>query len=443
MSDKLNISVVEWLASETGDPVEKNTNAELSITLGTHNITEVEDFESQTVRKTIRVSAGLAAMWFASNWWRLHWEAEPTTTSREGLNWAMSHRIAAIGGGYAWPDLIFKGSDGELVSVICKGQLAANSDVVLSSIRYLNSYSTQVDVSSLENGIRSFVEKVLARLNSCGVRKSDLHDLWDDVLYEKGNAQAFAHRKLEALLGLDPDEDDALIASLSKWSKKFGQHALEEISASVDRSHICSILDTAKQITQHVKTFANVPSLIDLDVNRSPWQRGQTAAYSLRKQWELGSGPITDEVLADRLTLTVQKLCDVNENSPFSFGLRGPGGNKLGLILNRAREQRRRFDTARLIGDKICFDEFTDILRPATPAETVRQKIQRAFAAEFLCPSETIKDRFPDGLERGRIGDVVADISKEYNVSSQVIFHHMQNRKLISDDMVQGSLLAA
>jgi hypothetical protein len=441
MSDSLNISVVEWLASESGDPVEKYTSADLSIVVGTHRVTEVEDYESKTVRKAIRVSAGLAAMWFASNWWRLRWEAEPTRTIREDLNWAMSHQIAAIGGGYTWPDLVFKGSDGELVSVICKGQSTADAEV-MSSIRYLNSFSTQVDASSLESSIGAFVEKVIARLDSCGVRKSELHELWDDVLYEKRNSQAFAHRKLEALLGLDPDEDDALIGSLSKWSRKFGQHALEEISAAVDISHISKTLETTKQVAQGVKTFASVPSLIALDVDGPPWQRGKTAAYALRRKWGLETGPITDETFANCLDISLPKLCEVKENAPFSFGLRGVAENKLGFILNRPHDHSRRFDTARLIGDQVCF-ELTDLLRPTTPAETVRQKVQRAFAAEFLCPSETIKDRFPDGLERGRIGEVVADLSKEYNVSGQVIFHHMQNRKILPDDIGQGSLLVA
>ena len=64
MSEPLNISVVEWLAGDTGSPFEKATNAELSIAIGNHQVTEVEDFESKTVRQTIRVSAGLAAVWF-------------------------------------------------------------------------------------------------------------------------------------------------------------------------------------------------------------------------------------------------------------------------------------------------------------------------------------------------------------------------------------------
>ena len=112
MSEPFNISVTEWLAGDTGSPVERATNAELSIVIGNHQVTEVEDFESKTVRRTIRISAGLAAIWLVANWWRLRWEAEPNFSTREDLSWAMSHHMPAIGGGFVWPDFTFQGSDG-------------------------------------------------------------------------------------------------------------------------------------------------------------------------------------------------------------------------------------------------------------------------------------------------------------------------------------------
>lgn len=207
MSEPLDISVAEWLAGDTGGPFERATNAELSIVIGSHRVTEIEDFESKTVRSTIRVSAGLAALWFVGNWWRLRWETEPSISTREDLSWAMSHRMPAIGGGFVWPDLAFQGSDGSQISAVCKRHNLSISDQ-LSPIRYLNNFSAVIDTSAFEDGVTSFVEAVLARLHSCGIRKSELHDLWDDLGYERGNVKAASRRKLEAILGLDPDEDD-------------------------------------------------------------------------------------------------------------------------------------------------------------------------------------------------------------------------------------------
>jgi hypothetical protein len=448
VSEPLSILVDEWLAGDTGDPVEKETNAELSITIGSHLVTEVEDFESKTVRKTIRVSAGLVAVWFIANWWRLRWEAEPSIRTREDINWAMSHHMPAVGGGFVWPDLAFRGSDGKQISVVCKRHAVPfpGGSAPMSPIRYLNGFTTSIDAAAFEKTVTAFVETVIARLNSCGVRKSELHDLWDDLHYEKGNPKASSHRRLEALLGLDPDEDDQLIHSLSKWSKTYGEHALEEISASTDRSQIQAVLTDAKAAARGVKSYAKMPArnetsaLLDLTAATAPWQQGQKAAYALREKWDLGERPVSDEALADRLNIALSKLTDVKERAPFSFALNS--GDSLGFVLNRPHNHSRRFDTARLIGDHVGFD-LTDLLRPATGAVTDRQKFQRAFAAEFLCPSEMIRERFSTRLDPGRVGDTVAELSTEYQVSEQLIFHHMDNRNVLPYGMNQASLLLA
>jgi len=445
VSEPLDISVVEWLAGDTGSPFERATNAELSIVIGNHLVTEVEDFESKTVRQTIRASAGLAAVWFVNNWWRLRWETEPSISTREDLSWAMSHHTPAIGGGFVWPDLAFRGSDGQQISAVRKRHHVAISEE-LSPLRYLNSFSAVIDASAFEKSVTAFVETVLARLHSLGIRKSELHDLWDDLRYERGNAKASSHRKLEALLGLDPDENDELIGSLSKWSVTYGSQALEEISASTDKARITAMLKDTKAAAQGVKSFAEMPgwiersALMNLSAETAPWQQGQAAAYALREKWQLDSQPISDETLADRLNISLNKLLDVKEKAPFSFALGGV--SKLGFVLNRPHCYGRRFDTARLIGDYVGFD-LSDPLRPATGAVTTRQQFQRAFAAEFLCPSEMIRKRFSGKLDPGRIGDSVAELSTEYKVSEQLILHHMENRSVLPYGMAPASLLLA
>jgi hypothetical protein len=364
---------------------------------------------------------------------------------REDLSWSMSHHTSAIGGGFVWPDLAFRGSDGQQIFAECKRHPIAAPEN-LSPIRYLNSFSAVIDASAFENSVTAFVDTVLARLHSFGIRKSELHDLWDDLKQERGSAKAISHRKLEALLGLDPDENDELIGSLSKWSRTYGKQALEEISASTDQANITAILADAKKAAQGVRTFAEMPArnemsaLMNLPVDTAPWQQGQAAAYALRREWQLGFQPVSDESLAERLNISLNKLLDVKEKAPFSFALRG--GSGFGFVLNRPHIHSRRFDTARLIGDHVGFD-LEDLLRPATGAVTNRQKFQRAFAAEFLCPSQMIRERFSGKLAPGHIGEAVAELSSEYQVTEQLILHHMENRKVLPYGMAQPSLLFA
>lgn len=441
MTDTFSISVEGWLGPGDGTPVEQATNAEISISVREYCATQVEDLVSRTVRSTIRVSAEPIAKWLLANWWRLKFETEPIVPT-PSHDWAMSHSMAAIGNGHIWPDLVFRGSDGSFISVECKRHHIAEHEK-FSPVRFLNSFETTISVSDFEESSRSFIETVLARLAALGIRNSDLHDLWDDLSAEWANPRSRSHRRLEALLGLEPDQNDTLVSSLLKWGKQLGSNAIDEIAAESSSEEITEILNKAGRLASRTRTFADIDGARRLAAAEMlpgvPWQRAQSLAYALREKWGFDRSPISDEDLADRLSLEVSKLKEVSPDAPFSFGVRGPAGRKVGFLLTRAYDHGRRFDTARLIGDYIAFDLDERII-PATNTMTKRQKFQRAFAAEFLCPSVMIKERY-SAFDQRSIGKVIDEISSEYNVSEQVVRHHMVNRKVLSQDLQDSSLL--
>jgi hypothetical protein len=99
---------------------------------------------------------------------------------------------------------------------------------------------------------------------------------------------------------------------------------------------------------------------------------------------------------------------------PFSFVFRGEGPAK--LVLKSPLAVNRRFALARLIGDKLLSKKEEGLL-PALYSRSHRQKRQRAFAAEFLCPYEEMKERLAldfsdDNQER---------VATEFAVSSMVV----------------------
>ena len=65
------------------------------------------------------------------------------------------------------------------------------------------------------------------------------------------------------------------------------------------------------------------------------------------------------------------------------------------VVLRSKWRTGRRFEVARLLGDSVLVDT-RDPLRPATGASTYRQKMQRAFAAGFLCPVGSLIDVLED-----------------------------------------------
>jgi len=443
MTDQFSISIKEWLAPAFGDPAEMATNAEIEIVVGENCVTQVEDFDSKTVRSTIKVPAEPLAKWLLANWWRLRWEADPVVAHEE-LDWAMSHCLAGIGGGHVWPDLIFRGSDGSKISVICKKHLTNNA-AGISPIRFLNSFSTFVSAGEFEVGVRSFVETVIARLNSLNIRNTELHDLWRDFTSEWSNSKLSSHRKMEALLGLEPDQDEGLVSQVVRWSTRFGRSAVEEVSAVSNGSDILRVLSEARKLSKSVKTYADLSEVSCPDLVQScgnlggvtPWQRARSLAYALRDKWGFARSPVSDSQLAERMSLSEAKLQETTPQSPLSFGYRGPANGKLGFVLNREYSHGRRFDVARLIGDFIYF-EIDERLIPATSSMTARQKFQRAFAAEFLCPSVTLKERYSRGIDARTVEKVVDEISAEYNVGEHVVFHHLENRDVLFQELMEA-----
>jgi hypothetical protein len=435
----LEISVETWLAEDSGPLEEQVTVAELGITVGSKCATKVEDLRAHSVRNTIRVSAMLLATWLLDNYWRLRWEPlrDFEVKSDTWFDWQLSHSLPSIGGGYVWPPLTIS-SDGEnlLLASTPPGEEEPSN---IAPVRFLNSFSIFVSASDFEQAIAKFIDTVIARLDSRGQSDTVLHRLWKDTLHERKQTKLGLARRLEALLGLDPDEESSLISELTKqWEPRVGKEALSEIAAASAPAKIRQVLDATEKAATSQKTFADLSSLASVRASlqqswffgpQAPWLSAREAAYKLRELWGLGSGVLTTADIAARLSIPVHLLNEVNQDLPFAVGVRGPQEYRLSFVLNRHREQSRRFDIARLLGDQLAV-EAKDVWRPATKSFTVRQKFQRAFAAELLCPSEELVKDLPSPLDLETIDDIVEGVADKYQVSERLVLSHLVNRGL-------------
>jgi len=310
----------------------------------------------------------------------------------------------------------------------------------------LNNLSTSIPASDFEDTVKDFVRSVLLRLESMNIRKSELHDLYGDLSNEWRTPKSSAFRKIEALLALDPDEDHELVATIVRSCKEFGAQAVEEIAAASGGNGITKTLERTKAFAKSVRTFADIPKLQNINPGDSDiqpaWSSARSLAYAARKDWGLEDRPLTDDFMAERFSVTKAKLADTKTESPISFGLRGTAPGKLGLVLNRPRDHERRFDLSRLVGDYLAFDSEERYL-PVTGSQTYRQKFQRAFAAELLCPSRMIKTRFEKGLNVRGLDKELDDVSREYNVDERIVLHHMVNRGVLSKNIADSQLAFA
>lgn len=428
MNESLKIECEWWGSANGGQDISQVCRGAIGISVGDEWLTRLEDSWGNTVRNRLNASAHTLAAWFAGNWWRLRWEPE-TPSSRTDVDWRLSHSMASAGDGFCWPSILFA-SDGESIAIASR----ATRGRALGPVRYLNEVSTQITAREFERSVDTFVSLVLSRLHSEGFGGSELAELWAEVMKERSDPGLSRRRRLEAICGFDAGEGpDSLIEMLVTDQADLGEKALEEVAAEGRHS-------TAEVLTEILKLAAGkaVPgiagvrgSMPKLAVNQKfeqgerPWQRATKLARLARQDWGLGYGPIPNSRLADLLGASPAMFeAGTKGTAPMPLVLRDADRDKVDIYLNRAHPTSRRFAASRLIGDSLL-DSTGGRLIPATNAKTARQQFQRAFAQEFLCPFDALKNRVP---ATGPDEDDIAEAAAYFDVSTRVIETTLVNK---------------
>lgn len=436
----------EWLAAaNTGDASARAGLAALSITINGRLATELEDLLAKTVRPVARLSAYDLALWLAANWWRLRWEPQ-----RDTLSWKMTHQMGAAGSGYAWPDISFA-SDGN--AVLISGR--ASPDKTVSLVRYLHTFDEAISATQFEQSIDQLIEAVLERMasfsgaNPAGA-DGTLAALWAEVCEERRTPEAARWRKLEAQMGYDPGEaPTALIEALQTTAADLGQSAVEELICASQNSALDDLATLqagrAQAVQATLANYANLHQQISqLTYCQWPWQRSEQAAALVRKQWGVAPGqPLRNQDLCDLLSLQASAISDAECATPYpmaaAFRDKTAHGS-LKVLLTKRRATGRRFELARLLGDELTTPPIEKLL-PATPAKTARQKFQRAFAQELLCPYSELDQFFgSDFASQSPDDDAVEDAATHFQVSPLLVKTTLVNRgRLSRSEMTQGN----
>lgn len=424
LSDSFYITF-DWLPRDYGNELDRSTFAAMEIRINGLVATEVEDLWAKTVRSTLRASAHDLALWFASNWWRLRWEPEGNSPS-----WKMSHRMGAAGAGYAWPDLSFI-SDGKVVLAHCRQTSAATADPV----RFLSDFDAFIPASMFERGVDEFVGAVIERVDSEARAHPYLREMWEEILEERGDPESTAERKLEAMLGFDPDDSpDGLIDRLRAQAGVVGAGVIEEVAAAASSAALgwLEFLSGEAQSKAVVATIPDYPSLCkelqqNVDPTQLPWQQAVRAAGAVRRKWNLERGPISSLTLSELFGLPKKILMDPTPepSGPISAGYRDiGGGDHIRVFFNKKHPTAVRFALSRLAADHL-YAESQDRLLPATDTKTARQKFQRAFAQEFLCPFEDLMEYLGG---KTPTDDLIEEASLHFDVSSLLTKSALVNR---------------
>lgn len=391
---ELHISY-EWSSYDDAMAEVGETTARVGIFLDSYCLTKNHDIFSKTIRDQIYVSLYPLAMWFASSWWRLHYEVLPDSASKApSHDWRMSHEMAAANMGFVWPQIMFS-PDNDSVQVWAQASQGKNEEAV----RFLNDldHAHSVSKDHFTQGVSALISDVIARLHEVGCKDSDLAAIWGFILEDLKNPAEHKKRRLEAVLGFDPEICPAkLITQAIDLEERIGADSFSELAGAyaLDADNR---LNAIQSLIQAEGLEGKPQDILDFNVKSvtlEPWEIAVSAARELRQRLGNTLGSLENSILYDILGVPAARMQDWFPASRAKASVAGPDGHgKMKFIPRRAHPVAKRFELARFVGDYV-----RETMRPSeswlvsADLSTARQKFQRAFAAEFLCPINSLAE---------------------------------------------------
>lgn len=419
---------VKWEATNEPPSEIGATTGRITMEINGWAATGNYDVFSATRKDHALVSAYPMALWFAYNWWRILYEPLPIGNyENPPTGWREAHDLPSAGDGFAWPPLRFI-STGPMIFVT----RYRSSGLSVSNSRYDTNGYGYVPTDLFIKIVSSFIEKVIARLVNTEHEATELQILWKEVQEESRDKEANLYRTVESCLGFDPEDGPKdLIISLAGKVRDAGEDAIIEIAAALSaESAVSGNGEYEKILTINGNGLAGRFCAYDtfppgdFTLRERPWNAGHALARDLRRHIGLGSAPISTDKLAGLFSIKKADLPNSPADLPlrmFSLGVpRKDDPERLSIYLHLATENGQRFYLARILGERLLNRKTPERWLPATYAKTWRQKFQRAFAAEFLCPLEVLRDRLTNDSEE----DSLAATAKDYGLDTRSLMNN-------------------
>ena len=421
---------LDWLDLGDAPPEETATAGMLKIRLNDRYASRHFDFSSKTLVDYAKVSGYPMALWAAYYWWRINYEP---LMNGQSYYWKSAHDLPAVGCGYVWPPLrIIPG--GETVSLVI---MPPSITETMADVQYdSTAWGITMPQVQFESVLSGFINMIVARLDDTGHRETELHTLWRDVCCERQSEDNTFYRILEACLGHNPDEGpEDLINKLADHAVTAGRQAIIEIAVGMsgedcrinNTNYLPDILDFKGFGLPGRFNYGDFKPDVSTDQRLDkPWVAGHSMAKALRQHLNLGWGPISDQKMTELLELSPDAISSDSVVEPLkrinmSLGLPAEDG-RVRFCLHQPHRPARRFYLSRLVGEHLLNVNAPGNWLPATFGATWRQKYQRAFASELLCPIEVLTERlgsdgFYDEYEMERI-------AKDYGMGTLAVRNH-------------------
>lgn len=404
------------------------TLASLRIDVSQQPLTQVFDKGARTVRDHVFVPLYPIAEWLASNWWFVAFEHE-NTLKKEHPAFVRRHSLGTSTDGYALPDLTIVASGGR-TQVRWGERPSAPTQAV-----FLASGSAMVDRDQFMGACAAFIDSVVSRLFEHNIGSTYLQDEWAAIQAMDEQESNFC--EMAAGLGWDPyNLDDDMQDQVVALADQLGDLRDDAVAVmdwedpASDGSAILASIDAAKS---NELVFGDILNDIKIDESKGipPWEVGYRLARkardclgldgrTLQSLKKLAAALNQDTAALNRATEPLASLSRLRlvdgvvtrgAAGALSFGLRARG------------EIGGRFLFCRALGEALA--SHGDGL--VTRGTTRRQQSNRAFAAEFLAPSQSLRERITHSTVDS---EQVDDLAEEFGVSTQVIRNQLENHQI-------------
>lgn len=407
----------DWVdAAPSPDELARHTMAALSIEADGATVTSVLDHPSRSLRGHVVVPLFTVAEWLVAHWWHLFHEIESTGAQKPGFE--SRHDLAFAGDGFILPSLTMAPAR-ERVRLRWRRYRPAHA-----RIEFVDEGEASVEREELESQFRDLIEAVLERLRSNGMAADALDNEWAAIHSLDGEEWEFS--RAAALLGVDPfDVSDPLADEIVAFWERADPAIRDEALAAASADSLAQVgrwLSAAfEDLEEPVNDngWAEVREALPRPSRVEPWRRGYDLARAVRGQ--LGAhGDRFDFTSDDSLALRP------HERQTPSARIQGlVAADAPACVLAPKRESGKRFLMARALGDYLGRTEPGPAL--LSVLATDRQARSRAFAAELLAPSESLRRQLRSGSAEP---DQVDELALEYGVSTEVIRRQIENHGL-------------
>ena len=411
----------DWLDSgPSPDKLSQVTMAALRIHADGAPVTAVVDRRDRRYSDTINVPLFGVAEWLVLNWFSI-WHEVADTVERSP-EFESRHNLAFAGDGFALPRLFIAPASSARMKLEWSGYRPLHARV-----EFLDQGSQSVARGELEREFRTLIDAVLQRTQENPETRpasDDLGRIWGAVNNLGDDEREFS--RAAALFGADPFDmeheaaelviefwknadssirDDALalaggtgLPPLSDWLNR-ARNAVAQRRTSTDWSEIREALPP--------------PSSTDL-----PWERGYELARLARGH--IGGNGGAMNLQQGPAAVPHEELIPPSTRIQAFVGKDGPG-----CVMARRHPLSTRFIQARSLGDFL--GRGTPGFGLLSSLDTERQAQSRAFAAEFLAPSASLRQF----IGAARVdGERIDDLGREFDVSTAVIEHQIRNHRI-------------